>query len=545
MSQFSHTALLFLKLNLLRRARKGVLSKILGRKLFSPKTAIMFKAIMALLFVVVTCLVPLLTLSDFGASTDFGQNLIKFHHLIINGIIILLFYSGLFVGASMIYGLTTAENEQLLAYPIVMADLVQYKVVETLLVVLNSCLYFFIPIMVLVFLALGWSAIWIAALTILTTMLLITVFLLGINVMLSTAKLMPRRGSDRIIIGFFLISIVLLLVAAKLFGMGYYGPGDMALLAWLDQQLSQFSYSLMMDNIVSQARGIGQYVLSLVACSMLLFFLVKMCERSLDQAYHRIIKQANDMTIQPKQDTIGLSFAKLNCCMGFLPLDLRTLLAKDILALVRGPNLLLKAIGAVVALVLVIAWRHSSLANPVLFGLYFFPTFIISRFFIDIVGQERNNILLIKQLYPSPSRYLSTRFKITFSISFIVLFPIWVLLVCTTMDFTLSEAIWRAPLLILTLGLTSILVTWYSAAFAEFSKDHIEKYKFCIHPVAMLLFWGFSGLVSLFFYKLDLAVLAHKSDNLTIILIVVMGIVLAVSMAVFKVLAIRRIKHYA
>jgi hypothetical protein len=544
MSQLSRTALLLLKLELLRRARNGILARVLGRKLFSLKTAIIFKITMALLFVGVTCLVPLLTLSDFGAVSDFGQSLVKFHHLIINGIIMLLFYSGLFVGASMIYELDICENEQLLAYPMVIADLVQYRVMGALLVALNSCLYFFIPIIVLVFLALGWSAIWIAAMAVLTTMLLIAVFLLGVNALLSIARLMPRRGTHNIFVGIFLISGWLFLIAAQLFKLEYYGPGNMPLSVWLEEQLSQYSYSSIMDDTVSRTWGIGQYILSLAAGSMFLFSLVKMCGRSFERAYRRIILQANDMTAKPKQETMGLSFERLNRFLGILPLDLRALLTKDILALVRGPNLLLKALGSIVALVLVVAWKHSALAEPALFAIYFASTFVISRLFIENVGQERNNILVIKQLYPSVSRYLSVRTRITLGISLLVLLPICGLLVGVTTDTTWWESVLRIPLIIMTIVLTSILVTWYSAAFAEFSKDHIDKYKFCIHPAAMLFFWGFSSLVALFFYKLDLAILAHKSDTLTIILIVASGLTLAISMTVFRVLGIRRIRHY-
>lgn len=544
MSQLSRTALLLLKLDLLRRARRSILARVLGRKLFSLKTAIIFKIAMALLFVGVTCLVPLFTLSDFGTASDFGQSLVKFHHLIINSIVILLFYSGMFVGASMLHELAIGENEQLLAFPLVMADLVQYRILETLLIVIHSCLYFFVPVLVIVFLALGWSAIWIAAMAVLTTMLLIAVFLLGVNALLSIAKLMPHRGTHNIFIGIFLISGWLFVIVGTLFKTGYYGSDEMSLAVWLEGQLAQFSYSSIMDTTVSRAWGVGQYALSLAAGSMLLFSLIKMCGRSFERAYHRIILQANDMTAKPKQKTVGLSYEKLSHRLSFLPLDLRALLTKDILALVRGPNLLLKILGSIVALVLVVAWKHSALAEPALFAIYFASTFVISRLFIDIVGQERNNILVIKQLYPSILRYLFVRTRITLGLSLLVLLPVCGLLIGVTTDTTLWESVVRVPLLTLTIVLTSVLVTWYSAAFAEFSKDHIDKYKFCIHPLAMLFFWGFSSLVALFFYRLDLAILAHKSDSLSIMLIVAMGLVLAASMTVFGILGVNRIKQY-
>jgi hypothetical protein len=112
-------------------------------------------------------------------------------------------------------------------------------------------------------------------------------------------------------------------------------------------------------------------------------------------------------------------------------------------------------------------------------------------------------------------------------------------------DYTLLETIVRLALMGLTLVVLSGLVTSYSAAFAEFSRDHIEKFKFSIHPLAMLLFWGFSSLVSLFFYKMDLAALGNKSDDQSIVILVVSGLVLITSTVVFWFLGVRRIRHYS
>ena len=126
-----------------------------------------------------------------------------------------------------------------------------------------------------------------------------------------------------------------------------------------------------------------------------------------------------------------------------------------------------------------------------------------------------------------------------------VLLPFWGVLIGLSRDLVLLETVWRLPLLLLNVILVSILVTWYSATFAEFSRDRFKKHDFSIHPAAMLVFWGFGMLVSLFFYKLDLALPAHEVDEMTILLIVAMGVVLAASTAIFRFLGIRRIKRYA
>lgn len=544
MSKLPHNALLLLKLDMLGGVRKGVLAKLFGGKLFSTKTAIILKVVTALVWIGVACVIPLLTLSDFGEATQVGQSLVRYHHLIINGAVILMFYVGLFVGASLIFELSISENEQLLSYPIVMDDLVHFRVMFAYVAILSFCLYIIFPFTCLMFLALGWSAVWTLAMMILTAVFLIAVCLLGINALLSIARRFPRRGSEGICITIFLVSIWLFVIAVRLYKDGFFGPATIPLWQWLDQQMSVLSFSSMMDDMVSRPWGIGQYVLSLAAGAMLVVFLSKVCVRSFGQAFHRIHLQAEDMTARAKRSAAWLSFMNLNRYLRLLPLDIRTLLVKDILALVRRPRMLVNAFVFVVFLVLIANWRHGSVADPVLFVLYCSSTFIVSRLFINIIGQERNNILVIKQLVPSVSTYLSSRVKIAFGVSLAVLLPFWGVLIGVSGGVALLEAVWRLPLLLLNVMVSSILVTWYSATFAEFSSDSLKKHSFGIHPAAMLVFWGFGMLVSFFFYKLDLALLAHKVGEMTIFLLVLMGIVLVVSTAVFRFLGIRRIKRY-
>ncbi len=545
MSKPPHNALLLLKLQLLSGVRKGVLARLFGGTLFSTKTAIILKIVTALVWVGVTCVIPLLTLSDFGEATQIGQSLVRYHHLIINGAAILMFYVGLFIGANLIYELAISENEQLLSYPIVMEDLVHFRVMDVYMTILSFYLYVICPFTCLMFLALGWSTVWTVAMVILTAVLLFAVGLLGANAFLSIAKRLPRRGSDGICITIFLVSVGLFGIAIRLYKDGFFGSATMSIWQWSDLQMSVVSFSSMMDNIVSRPWGIGQYALSLAAGGMLVMFLSKVCVRTFGQAFDRIHLQADDMTARVKRSAAWLSFMNLNRLLRFLPLDIRTLLVKDIVALVRRPRMLVNAFVFVVFLVLIANWRHAAVADPMLFVLYCSSTFIVSRLFVNIIGQERNNILVIKQLAPSISGYLSARAKITFGVSLAVLLPFWGVLIGLSADLALLETVWRLPLLLLNVILASIFVTWYSATFAEFSTDRFKKQDFGIHPVAMLVFWGFGMLVSLFFYKLDLALPAHEVDEMTILLIVAMGVVLAASTAIFRFLGIRRIKRYA
>jgi hypothetical protein len=540
----SSISLLLLKLDQLGSVRRGVTAKVLGGKPLSAKRAFILKIAMVLLYIGIAYLIPLFTLDRFGDVTEFGKDLARFHHLIINGSLLILFYFGLFVGANLIYESGKCENEQLLAYPIVMEDLIQYRVMDVLIVGLKSCLYVFSPFMLLIFLAINMSTIWTIAMTILATVFLMAVFLLGVCVLLSIAKRMPHYGPDRIFIGIFLLSAISFAIAVRLFKTGFYSPENLNLWVWLEHQLSLVSISSPMDNMALQPWGFLQYALSLTTGSIIVLLMSKMCVRSFGQAFCRIHIQANDMTMV-KRNAIRPSFATLNRYFRFLPLDIRTILTKDVLALVRRPNLLIKAFFLVIVLALATNWKYSYVAEPSLFVLYFSSTLLISRLFINTIGQERNNILVIKQLVPSISQYLSARARITVGVSLFVLLPYWVILIGISRDLTLLGAVWRLPLLLLNVIVSSLLVTWYSATFAEFDSDSLRNHDIGINPVAMLIFWGFSILVSLYFYKLDSALLAHRIDNTAIFLIVIIGAFLVVSMAVFRFFGIRRIKQYA
>jgi hypothetical protein len=542
MTRFSQTALLLLKLELLKRARHGIVARVFGRQLFSMKSAIVFKAAAALLFVVVSCLLPALTMTDIGFSSGLGESLIKYHNLITGSLVIFMLYFGLLVGGMMTYELTIRENEQLLSFPISGQDLVQYRVAEMLLVVINSCVYFFLPVVTFMFLALGWSAAGIGAMAFITVPILISAYYVGINAMLWTTGRWRHVGSDKIVIGVFLSSCALLVVAIRLFKTGYIGSGYTSMWTWLDAQLS---YSSILETVVSGTWGMGQYALGLVFCGLLLYYLVGASERLLFRALRIGVIDCDCSTTQLREKPMKLGYERLNQLLRFLPLDLRALLTKDILAIIRGPSLLLEAFGTILACGLVAVWRSTSLADPALFTVYFSTAFIVSRLFVDSVGQERNNIYTIKQLYPSPSHYLWARARISCFISTMIVIPIWTMYVILAADYTLLETIVRLALMGLTLVVLSGLVTSYSAAFAEFSRDHIEKFKFSIHPLAMLLFWGFSSLVSLFFYKMDLAALGNKSDDQSIVILVVSGLVLITSTVVFWFLGVRRIRHYS
>ncbi len=143
--KLSYNALLLLKLNLLNNARRGVTGRIIGSRKVTVRSALLFRLVAALVWIGLTCVVPLFALSDLGEATEIGQGFVQYHHIVLNGTILAMFYLGIFLGANLIFDIATGENEQLLSRPIVIEDLVHYRVVETSLGILTFCIYVICP----------------------------------------------------------------------------------------------------------------------------------------------------------------------------------------------------------------------------------------------------------------------------------------------------------------------------------------------------------------------------------------------------------------
>jgi hypothetical protein len=205
--------------------------------------------------------------------------------------------------------------------------------------------------------------------------------------------------------------------------------------------------------------------------------------------------------------------------------------------------MLVNGLVSVVFLVLIANWRHAALANPALFVLYFTPSIVISRLFLQSIGRERTNMLSIKQLMASISGYLSIRAAIACGVSLLILIPLWSLLIAVSSDLVFSDAVWRLPLLITDVVVSSLLVTWYSATFAEFDGGHLGSRNFGIHPGAMVMFWGVGALESFFFYNLDRLLYSDGGSAMTVALTTLVGLIVAMSTVTFRHLGIRRLER--
>ncbi len=541
----SRNALILQKLELLRQARNGIIARLFGYRLIPMKTALYFKTAIVLVYIGGACLVSTLTPDDIGTATRIGQSLANYHHLIINGGALFLFLFGMFVGAVQIAGLNVAENEQLLTYPLVLSDLALHRAIDAWRVIIKACVYCVLPCMLLISIALGWSSPWTVAMTALTVIFMVVVYLVGINVISAVINHFPRFGAEKLLAGILLISCIFLVVGVRSFKAGYFGPGDVKLWVWVNQQLALGSWSSMMDNMILRPWGIGQLVLSLAAGIGAIYYLVHVCIRSFEQIFQRIHAQAFDMTTQAQRHALKIGFEALNRRMRWLPLDVRTLLVKDVLNLLRTPHLLLKSVVFAGALVLLAYWKISVLDDPFVFALYVSSTLVISRLFLNIIGHERGNILLVKQLYTSVWSYLSSRVKIAIVVSCLVLIPFWGVLIALSSDVTMLDGLLRSPLLLLNIILTSILVTFCSAAFAEFSPERYGKQDIGIHPIAMMGVYGVGMVLTLFSYKLDRFLFSDSADTMTLVFLIVTGIFLTTGIFVLRWLGIRTITHYA
>lgn len=540
----ARNALILQELELLRQARNGLIARLFGYRLMPVRTALYLKAALVLAYVGTVCLIPSFTPDDLGATTRAGQNILHFRHFIINGGALFLFYFGMFLGIMQLHEIYVEENEQLLSNPLVLSDIVLHRAMDGWRVIIKASVYVILPCMLLLSVALGWSPFWMVAMTALTMIFLTAVYLVGVNVALAIANRLPNRSSLTIFGGLGLLFLFVLVTFVQSYKAGQFGQFDFKWWTWLNQQLSLHSYTSFMDDIITQPWGVGQLSLSLGAGILLLWYLARASVRSLEKAFQRIHAQAFDMTAQAQRSTLRIGFAALTRRMSWLPLDVRTLLAKDILNLIRTPHLLVKSIVFAGALVILALWKTSILSNPFIFALYVSSTLVVSRLFLDIVGYERGNIVLIKQLYPSVWSYLSGRIRIAIMVSALVLIPFWSVLIAFSTDFTLLDALPRAPLLLLNIIVTSFLVIFCSAAFAEFNPERFGKQNIGIHPMAMIGVYAIGMMSTMFSYKLDQALLSGNTDKLTLVFLIAAGIFLITGIFILRWLGIRRITRY-
>lgn len=535
---------LLLQQDFLRNARKNIILKSIFGDNISIKRVLRINFLLAILYFSLTSVLPLFVFTGFSFLLPNIESTLPFYHFILNGIVPLFMFFGLFVGAILVFNINIDENEQLLSLPVVIDDLVRYRLTDVIIANLKSYLFFFFPLFICLYLAIGWSVEWVLLTAVLSCLSALIGYVSGIYFMLLTAKKFLNLSVDKLFINSFLVLALLFVLFINLFKNGYIVEGETSVWTWLGEILASNSISVWVNNMVTRPFGFLLYLIVLFVCGMLIYSLWKMTTRALYDIYYKIHVSANTTAIKTKRITHGVSFEKLNIFLHFIPSFPRIIIIKDILSFIRKPNLMIKVVIFIGGLILLINMKYSSVENPLLLALYFSSMFVISRLFLGSVGMEQSNILNIKLLAPRVAIYLSARIKIAMFVSFVFLIPLWIVLVVFSGNFILLSEYYRLIFLILNVVILSIFVIYFSAAFAEFEPGRTEDSFTGIYPMAMLLYWGLAFLIPLFFYTLDSVIRSGVSGFISTIILLLTGLLIPVSIILCYIFGVRRIRNY-
>ncbi len=536
--------LTLLKYDILKKARENLIFQFLFRNRISVNKSVSLYLSIIFVYFCLTSILPLFLYGNSEILLGNLKSLAPYYHFIVNGILVLYLFFGSYIGAMLIYNLNLYENEYYLFLPIVLDDLVQLRISEAVIIVLKFFIYFISPLLILVGLSIGWPIYWILLIVTLVWILMIIAFLVGFVLMLAICKKFPNHTPDKIFITCFLTSIFLLYGFIRLFQSGYIVQGSSTVKPWLAHFLSSNSISVWLENMVTQPLGLIQYLVALLFVVFLVSYLWKLSSKSLYAMYYKIHVSVDSITNEKKLITYGITFENLNKLLHFLPSFSRIILIKDILALIRKPNLLIKLLVLIGTLIFIVNLEYSYFAEPLLFALYFSSIIVISRLFINAIGRERGNILNIRQLFPSVSKYLSARISIALLVSLAILIPFWIVIIIFTDNFLIFNNFYRIIFMILNTIFGAIIVIFYSASFAKFKSDNMDTSDSGINPVAMIFFWGMGLMLSLFFYKLDLAIIDGVTNTISLLILFLIGVIILICTPLFWYLGKRRIRNY-
>ena len=540
----SHIVSLLLQQDFIKNARKNIILKSIFGDSISIQKVLQINLVLALLYFLLTSVFPLFVFTHFSSFLPNVESILPFYHFILNGIIPLFIFFGLFVGAILVYNINIDENEQLLSLPVVIDDLVRYRLIDVIIANLKSYLLFFFPLFIWLYLAMGWSVGWVLLIAVLSCLLALISYLSGIYLMLLVAKKIPNLSVEKMFINSFIVLGLLFAVFINLFKNGYIVGGETSVWTWMETILSSSSISVWVNSMVAGPLGLLLYLIVRSVCGILISSLWKMSNKALYDIYYKIHVSADKTMKKIKRITYGVSFEKLNTFLHFIPSFPRIIIVKDILSLIRKPNLFIKVVIFIGGLILLINMKYSSVENPLLLALYFSSMFVISRLFLGAVGMEQSNILNIKLLVPRAAKYLSARIQIAMFASLVLLIPLWILLVISSADFAILFYFYRIISMVLNVIIISVFVTYFSAAFAEFEPGKTGDSFTGIYPMAMLLYWGLSFLVPLFFYTLDSVIISGVSNFISTIILFPTGLLIFVSIIICYIFGVRRIRDY-
>lgn len=537
--------ILLLKMNLLRASRKSLFTKLFFKKTVGVKQSLFIKTLGFCSFLLVFYIISFLSPGS-SIFKEFTHGIMNQKHVVLSVLWIFHIYFGLFIGANLIYELTIVDNLSYLSLPILIKDLVCFRITESISKLIEFFFYFMFPIFLLLYLYQGLAFYHMIVYTILLLMIYLSSYLCGNIVILLLAKKFRKVSPDKLFIFIFISSAWIFVIVFRLIKTLQPGTILSNVLNILDSFFAKFSLTQVIENTLSTKQ------MSLLFSIFAIFFMV-LINYLLMQLFYRLLLYAyNDIHFKSIDDKITcrkknqtLELKKLYSIFKYIPNDLRIILVKDLVILLRKPYFLLKVLFFIIIIGGFSSYFSSKIIHtPRLLFMYILPCFIVFRLFIHSIGLERSNILLIKQVYPSTIRFLMNRVKINLIISSLIVFPIWILFVIIYPKIISTNIILRTLLLLSNLISCTFLLTGYSAAFAIFKEENSEHRIFGVPPMAILLYFLFGLCVPLFFYLVDIYFVANVFRPLITKLIIISGLISLISIIVFCYIGNRKIKNY-
>ena len=426
------TLVILLEAELLDRGRRSWLARGLRVQLPGLLGSLVLQAIPLGALLVVLYGTPLV-ISE-AASRVFDEAAIAATRVGFNVLAVFFFYFGLFCGAYLRCDQVAVENESLLALPISRIDVARLRLSEVVRSALVTALLMALPLSGFYCRAIGCNRAETLVLGLSYLLALLTVFLLGLELMVALLVRLRLGRSENVFLGVFLGSIWAFVVAVQLAKL--WGPSSAparALSGLVGS--SRFSLVGLYSGILG---GVYRPIAVLTALSVSLVPVLAALLFAVDGALARASMLASEGSNGcPSRAWRGLAtgacglqrrtaYFRTYRSLKFLPLVMRAMIARDITAAVRRPFRLLRLIAVGAPLVLVPLVKRGMVVDPMAFLVYFFSTFFVFRLFGESVAEDRKHFVAIRQAVGGAVGYFRMRIAIVFVGALAFLVPAWV-----------------------------------------------------------------------------------------------------------------------
>lgn len=464
---------------------------------------------------------------------------------LLNGLWVLYFYYGLFFGATLVYELTISDNLSYLTLPILYSDLAVLRMLESIVSAVKLFASFLIPSFLLIYLNQSIPLHFFPVFIVLLQLIYLSSFLAGAILLLALKNILNKIGSDKLFVTFFILSGSIFIAGYRLYKYVPESEPFRTVLKILNSTLGFVSLRNILERtFIPGSITLSASFLAVFAIAPLVLFLGILFYRTLLHSYRDIHYLSDEGKIRRKPRKY-LKLDRLYYLLRKIPADLRIILARDIIALIRRPFFMLKALVFVIFIgTFFYNTKSGALFIPKVVFLYFLPSFVSFRLFIHSIGLERNNILLIKQLAPSMAVYFMNRVKVNTLVSFLIISPIWVISFLFNAKINFIQIAIRAFLLFSSTVASVFMLTGFSATFAIFDEDQVEHSTFGVASGAVL-FYMFLGLsIPLFFYLIDILINSHISFADVFVILLVSGSISLFFIIAFVYLGIRKLSTH-